>query len=122
VAQRFWSIVNPLVRPLAGFMPWWVLLETTGRRTGRRRLKPFVNGPIDDGVLLLLAVHGDRSAFAHNIAADPRVRVQRRGRWRSGTATLVDLDPEVVRRFSLYGRIGLKTLGEDSRLLQIQLD
>jgi deazaflavin-dependent oxidoreductase (nitroreductase family) len=119
---RFWSIVNPVVKPLAGLMPWWLLLETTGRRSGLPRRTPFANGPIDDGVLQLIAVHGERAAFALNIAADPRVRVQRRGRWLTGTAEIAPLDPTVVRRFSLYGRLGLRSFGEDARLIRIRLD
>jgi deazaflavin-dependent oxidoreductase (nitroreductase family) len=121
-AWRFWSIMNPIVRPLAGTMPWWLLLETTGRKSGLKRVTPFANGPIDDGVLTLISVHGDRAAFALNIAADPRVRVKRRGRWRSGTAEFAPLDPTMVKRFSAYGRLGLRTFGEDARLLRITLD
>lgn len=69
----FWKILNPLTRGLAGFAPWWVLLETVGRRTGKRRLTPFASGPFDGRRLLLIAVHGEHSGFAHNIAAEPHV-------------------------------------------------
>ena len=120
-AWRFWRIMNPIVRPLAGIMPWWLLLETTGRKTGLQRLTPFANGPIDDGVLTLISVHGARAAFALNIAADPRVRVKRRGRWHAGTAEIVPMDDATVRRFSLYGRLGLRSFGEDARLIRIRL-
>jgi deazaflavin-dependent oxidoreductase (nitroreductase family) len=122
IAWRFWSIANPVVRPLAGIMPWWLLLETTGRRSGLPRVTPFANGPIDDGVLPLISVHGARAAFALNIAADPHVRVKRRGKWLDGTAEIVPMDDSVVKRFSFYGRLGLRTFGEDARLLRITLD
>jgi integrase len=45
MARTFWKILNPITRGLAGLAPWWVLLETTGRRTGKRRRTPFANGP-----------------------------------------------------------------------------
>jgi deazaflavin-dependent oxidoreductase (nitroreductase family) len=100
VARLFWKIVNPITRGLAGYMPWWVLLETTGRRTGKRRLTPFANGPFDGRSLSVIAVHGEHSGFAHNIAADPHVRLKRRGRWRSGTASFVEADHDSTTRFS----------------------
>jgi deazaflavin-dependent oxidoreductase (nitroreductase family) len=121
-ALRFWKVANPAARPLAGFMPWWLLLETTGRKSGLKRLTPFANGPIEDGVLHLISVHGARADFARNIAADPRVRVRRRGRWLTGTAEVVDLDPAIVERFGRYARTGLRTFGEDAGLIRIRLD
>jgi len=122
VARRFWKITNPINRPLAGLLPWWVLLETKGRRTGKRRLTPLANGPVEGNVALLIAVHGDSSAFAHNIAADSHVRLKRRGRWRSGTARLLDPDEETLSRFSRYARLGYRTLGEDPKIVRIDLD
>ena len=59
---RFWRAVNPLARPLAGIAPWWVLLETTGRRSGKRRHTPLARGPMDGGAMWLIAVHGRHSA------------------------------------------------------------
>jgi hypothetical protein len=36
IARAFWRVVNPIaLRFGAGRAPWWVILETTGRRTGR---------------------------------------------------------------------------------------
>jgi len=121
VARWYWRIVNPLNRQLAGLLPWWVLLETTGRRTGKRRRTPLANGPSDGKVVLLIAVHGARSSFAHNIAADPHVRVKRRGRWYSGTASLLEPDDVTLRRFSLYARLGHRLLGEDPKIVRIDL-
>ena len=120
IAWRFWSIVNPLVRPLAGIMPWWLLLETTGHKSGLKRVTPFANGPIDDGVLQLISVHGARAAFALNIAADPRVRVKRRGRWLTGTAEIVPMDESVVRRFSAYGKLGVANRAELAAIFELR--
>ena len=121
-ARVFWKVTNPLNRPLAGYLPWWVLLETTGRRSGKRRLTPLANGPFDGNAILIIAVHGAHSSFAHNIAADPRVRLKRRGRWRSGTARLVDPDDTTIARFSRYARLGYRTLGDDPKILRIDFD
>ena len=122
VAMFFWRVFNPLARPLAGIAPWWVALETRGRRSGRRRRVPLAAGPRDGNTVWLIAVHGDHSSFARNIVADPRVRLKVRGRWRGGTATLVPMDPSVVDRFSRYARSGPRTLGIDPRLVRIELD
>jgi deazaflavin-dependent oxidoreductase (nitroreductase family) len=118
----FWKLTNPLNRPLAGLLPWWVLLETKGRRSGRRRSTPLANGPIDGQAILLIAVHGAHSSFAHNITADPHVRLKRRGRWRSGTARLLDPDDATLRRFSGYARLGYRTLGDDPKIVRIDFD
>ena len=122
VARLFWKIVNPITRGFAGYMPWWVLLETTGRRTGKRRLTPFANGPFDGRSVSVIAVHGEHSGFAHNVAADPHVRLKRRGRWRSGTASFVEADHDITARFSLYARSGLRALAEDPMILRIDFD
>lgn len=122
-AKAWWRIVNPLTIPFAGLAPWWVLLETTGRRTGRLRRVPLARGPVDGRMVWLVAVHGAHAGFAHNIAARPEVRVKMRGRWRSGTASLHPFDPEMIRsRFNLYARLGPLTLGFDPALVRVDLD
>jgi deazaflavin-dependent oxidoreductase (nitroreductase family) len=121
-ARVFWKILNPLTRGLAGFAPWWVLLETTGRRTGKRRRTPFANGPFDGRQVMLIAVHGEHSGFAHNIAADPRVRVKRRGRWQNGTASFQAIDEADLSRFGRYARSGLRTFAADPMVLQIDFE
>jgi deazaflavin-dependent oxidoreductase (nitroreductase family) len=118
----FWRIVNPGIRALADISPWWVVLETTGRRSGEPRQVPLAKGPIDASVAWLIAVHGEHSSFAHNISANPRVRLKVNGRWRSGTAGLAPYDPATVARFNAYGRIGPKKLGIEPKLLRIDLD
>ena len=120
-ARKLWKILNPITRPMAGYVPWWVLLETTGRRSGKRRLTPFANGPMRDGALLLIAVHGESSGFAHNIRASSAVRIKRRGRWLTGSAELVEVTPELVEGFSSYARSGLRAFGDHPRILRVQL-
>ena len=83
---------------------------------------PLARGPLDGNTTWLISVHGERAAFARNIAADPRVRLRLRGRWREGTATVIDQDPAVLERFSTYARMGPRTLGIDPKLVRIELD
>jgi len=120
-AYLFWRLFNPVARPFAGYVPWWVVLETTGRRSGQPRRTPLARGPIDGSTAWLISVHGERAFFARNIAADSRVRLKFRGRWRAGNAELPPMDPEIVTRFNLYARTGPRTLGIEPRLVRIEL-
>ena len=117
----FWRVVNPIARPLAGYAPWWVLLETTGRKSGARRQVPLARGPVDGDTAWLIAVHGMHSDLARNIAQTPRVRLRRRGRWRAGTAELLPVDEAMLPRFSAYARSAL-AIGIDPMMIRIALD
>ena len=116
-----WRIVNPPTRPFAGLAPWWVLLETTGRRTGKRRTTPLARGPLDGNELWLAAVHGRRSAWVRNLEAKPDVRIKLSGRWHHARATVHDYEEAIARRFNLYARGGPRTLGIDPALVRIEL-
>jgi deazaflavin-dependent oxidoreductase (nitroreductase family) len=121
-ALFFWRLFNPLARALAGIAPWWVVLETTGRRSGQPRQVPLARGPVDDDVAWLICVHGEHASFARNIAASPRVRLRIAGHWRSGTASLEPLDPAILERFGSYARLGPKSFGIDPRLVRVRLE
>ena len=73
-----------------------VLLETTGRRTGKPRRMPVVNGIIDD-TLWIVAEHGRHARYVQNLLADPHVRVKRGRHWRDGTATVLGDDDPIAR-------------------------
>lgn len=118
----FWRLANPLARRLAGILPFWVLLETRGRRSGLPRQTPLAKGPIDGDVAWLICVHGRHSSFAKNIEADPRVRLKANRRWRHGTASLQPYDPQIAARFNLYARSGPVSLGIDPLLVRVDLD
>lgn len=117
----FWRIVNPLARSLVGLAPWWVILETKGRRSGRTRRTPLARGPIDGQIMWLIAVHGEHASFVRNIGSDPHVRLKVGRRWHQGTASISEFDSEVVRRFSRYAQLGPRTLGIEPKLLRIAL-
>lgn len=116
----FWRVVNPVNRPLAGLAPWWVLLETTGNRTGVTRRTPLAAGPVEDGAMLVIAVHGRRSAWVRNLEAQPAVRVKHRRTWRSAAASVEELHPDVVRRFNRYARSGPALAGIDPVLVRLR--
>jgi deazaflavin-dependent oxidoreductase (nitroreductase family) len=119
VLRAFWRVVNPLARPLAGFAPWWVLVETTGNRTGRLRRTPLAAGPVVGGAMLIIAVHGRHSGWVRNLEATPAVRVRHRGRWRAATASIGGLSPDEVRLFNRYARMGPRFAGIDPLLVRL---
>jgi len=89
-SMRFW--VQQGVAPRC-----YVLLETTGRRTGMRRQTP-VAGSLDGDTYWFVAEHGAAAAYVKNLVAHARVRVLIRRRWRSGTATCLPDDDALARR------------------------
>ena len=113
---------NLVMAPLAGWVPWFALLETRGRASGRLRRTPIGDGLRDD-VFWIIADHGLRSDYVRNIGHDPRVRVRTHGRWRTGVATLLPDDDPRARQRSL--RLGLNALMVrlvGTRLLTVRID
>jgi deazaflavin-dependent oxidoreductase (nitroreductase family) len=119
--MTFWRLVNPLAVRLAGVLPWWVVLETTGRRTKQPRRVPLARGPVCGSTAWLIAVHGRHAGFAHNIAAEPSVRLRMGGRWYAGHASVLPLDDAILRCFNRYARSGPQLVGVDPALLRIEL-
>lgn len=118
VVLLFWRIVNPLTRPLAGFAPWWVLVETQGRRTGKTRRTPLAAGPRQADGMVVIAVHGRSSGWVLNAEANPDVRIRHNGRWRQTRAEILPWDPELVRTFNFYARSGPKVTAKDPVLVR----
>ena len=96
------SVINPLDRlafTLRVPPPGDALLETRGRRTGRRRVTPVCDGTEGD-TFWIIAQHGRSTDYVRNIEADPHVRVKgslARTGWRTGTAHVLDDDDAVER-------------------------
>jgi deazaflavin-dependent oxidoreductase (nitroreductase family) len=90
LAPRRWVIAYQrvfmaLYRPLAGVVPGWAVVETSGRRTGRPRQTP-VGGRLCGDTFWLVVGDRSRSQYVKNIEANPTVRVRAHGRWHTGTA------------------------------------
>ena len=99
-----------------------MLLETTGRRTGRAQTTPLARGPRDGNVIWLASVHGRHAHWVRNIEARPEVRIKLSGRWHHGHATVHDYDEPAARRFNAYARSGPTALGIDPALVRVELD
>lgn len=102
------SVINPLDRLAFALRlppPGDALLETTGRRTGRRRVTPVCDC-LEGDTFWVVAQRGRDAEYVSNIEADPRVRVKgslSRGGWRSGTAHILDED-DAEKRLRILGR------------------
>lgn len=102
-------LVNPQMRLALrlGLAPGnFALLETTGRRTGTLRQTPVGNG-LDGDTFWLVAEHGRRCGYVHNLTANPRVRVRVHGVWRTGTAHLLPDDDGLARRRRIVAMHGM---------------
>lgn len=97
--------MNPVVAALdrVGIRSSLVVdLETTGRKSGEPRRVPLT-GRADETGVWVISQHGRRAGWAHNISADPRVRVRINNQWRGGTATFVPEDDVRARARSFGG-------------------
>ena len=120
-------LLNPPVRALAarGLAPGVALLETTGRRSGEPRRTPVSNGfERATNTFWIVAEMGRKAAYVRNIEADPRVRVRVRGRWRGGTAQLLDGDDARARLHSIsrLNAAGVRALGCELLVVRVDLD
>jgi deazaflavin-dependent oxidoreductase (nitroreductase family) len=96
VEAQFFRLLNQLVEPRvrAGwasprFVPGGlIVLETKGRRTGRRQRVPLAAIRVD-GHVLVSTFRGGRSQWVRNAAADPQVRYWLRGRAHKARAHVI---------------------------------
>jgi deazaflavin-dependent oxidoreductase (nitroreductase family) len=119
-------IVNPAVRWLAsrGLAGGSVaLLETTGRKSGQKRVTPVGNG-LRGKEFWIVTEHGWSSAYVKNIQADPHVRVKVGRRWFSGTAVILpDDDPyERMRRLKRANDAAVRLMGTEHLVIRVDLD
>lgn len=134
-------VVNPVMIALITHglgPPTYAVLETTGRKTGRKRLVPVASG-LDGDAFWLISARGEKGSYVHNIRANPRVRVIARParlrdglrtRSRTGTAHPVPGD-DAHARHRLLGRgrplyrldgILLRRLADGGDMLTIRID
>ncbi|MDQ3763111.1 MAG: nitroreductase family deazaflavin-dependent oxidoreductase [Actinomycetota bacterium] len=120
-------VANPIVKAAVALRlapQSYAILETTGRKSGQPRRTP-VGHRLDGNMLWLVAEHGRRANYVRNIEANPRVRVNVRGKWRSGTAhTLAHDDPrERLQKIGLrFNGAVVRIMGTDLLTVRIDLD
>ena len=119
-------LVNPVVRRLAqrGLVGGSVaLLETTGRKSGEKRVTPVGKGLRGD-VFWIVTEHGWASSYVKNIQADPHVRVKVGRRWRSGTAHILP-DDDPYERMRTLGRrandTAVRLVGTEHLVIRVDL-
>jgi deazaflavin-dependent oxidoreductase (nitroreductase family) len=119
IFQRY--LLNPVTRPLFGYLPGMVLLETKGRRSGRPRRTP-VGGRLEGDTLWIVAEHGRRANYVRNIEADAAVRARIRGRWRTGRASVLPSDDPRKRLRLTPNDLMVRLVGTDLLTVRIDLD
>ncbi len=126
IGQAVGRFVNPVVRKAidVGIAPGYALLETVGRKSGEPRRTPVGNG-LDGDTFWIVAEHGYHAAYVRNLQAQPRVRVKVRGRWRSGTATVLPDDEPRTRQRMIGRKLNgamVRLMGSELLTIRIDLD
>jgi deazaflavin-dependent oxidoreductase (nitroreductase family) len=120
-------LLNPLVRAAARAglpLPGYVLLETTGRRSGQPRQVPVGKARQGD-TLWVVAEHGLRAGYVKNIQADSRVRVRIGRHWRTGTAQVLSDDDWRERQRRIPNRFNsavVRAMGTEQVTVRVDLD
>jgi deazaflavin-dependent oxidoreductase (nitroreductase family) len=113
-AEPWTAVLHPFARSLRGPQqalvaalrggfersPHWVLLTTTGRKSGRPREVLLPCARMRDGVVVV-STYGRRSHWLRNLEADPHVRFSARGGAKEGVAEVVD---DLARKRELVAR------------------
>jgi deazaflavin-dependent oxidoreductase (nitroreductase family) len=94
--QRY--LLNPPVKAATwlGLAPGYVLVETTGRRSGKRR-RNVVGMHVEGDTGWVVAEQGRHAGYVANLMANPEVRVRHRGRWRPARAEVLEADDPQAR-------------------------
>ncbi|HEX2042117.1 MAG TPA: nitroreductase/quinone reductase family protein [Acidimicrobiales bacterium] len=102
--QRY--ALNPAVKlaAWAGVLPGYVVIETKGRRTGKRR-RNVVGMHLEGSTGWVVAEHGRHAGYVRNLDADPDVRIRIRRRWHGARAYVDDRD-DAQARLDAFGRPG----------------
>ncbi len=121
------KLLNPVVRAAARAglpLPGYVLLETTGRRSGEPRQVP-VGKALEGETLWIVAEHGLRAGYVRNIQANPRVRVRSGRRWRAGTAQVLEDDDWRERQRRIPNKLNsavVRAMGTEPVTVRVDLD
>lgn len=118
-----WFLRAPelIFRLRLGFLvPAWVMLVTTGRRTGLRRAVVLDVARRERDGLWVIAGDGLRARWVRNLIAEPRVEIWHRAtRWNGraavGGVDAGDLAVEIYRARPTYARLIYRLVGERVR-------
>ena len=102
-------VVSPASSPSLQATNAPVLMAATARTAGDNFLRCVILAPLtgraDDAGVWVISKHGRRAGWAHNVAANPKVRVRVNNEWRTGTATF-EPDDDVRARARSFGGAG----------------
>ena len=79
VARTSRRTLNPLIRPVAGWLPPLAVVLNRGRVSGRSYRTPVLAFRSDDGVLIVL-FYGANTDWVRNVLAEGGCELRRRGR------------------------------------------
>ena len=116
------TVQRHVVNPVGRRMPV-TMLETTGRKSGQKRLTA-VGGAVIDNQFWMVSEHGEHAHYVLNILANPAVRVRINGHWRSGTAHLLPDDDARARLKTLpqANSAVVRLMGTDLLTIRVDLD
>ena len=102
------------------FVPFLVMIETTGRRTGKPRRVVLDVARCEPNGLWVMAGDGHAARWVKNLLTDPHCRVWHRGRRFAARATIGgadagDLSVEMYRDRPFYTRLIYLAIGERVR-------
>jgi deazaflavin-dependent oxidoreductase (nitroreductase family) len=122
VVQRY--LVNPPAKAAVwtGLVPGFVIVETVGRTSGRRRHN-VVGMHFEGNIGWVIAEFGRHAGYVLNLEAKPYARVRVKGHWRSARARILDDDDPQARLDAFHRRsheAAVRKFGTD--LLTIQFD
>ena len=121
--QRY--LLNPPMKVATwlGLFPGHVLIETKGRRSGKRR-RNVVGLDVDGNVGWIVAEQGRHAGYMHNIDADPHVRVRIGRHWRDARAEIRDDDDPEARLDAFAQRshqAAVRRFGTDLTSVRVEL-
>jgi deazaflavin-dependent oxidoreductase (nitroreductase family) len=105
-------VLNPLVRRVAGRLPWFAIVANTGRTSGRQYRTPVNAFRTPDGFVIALT-YGPDTDWLRNVLAAGGATLEHRGHQIPVTEPRLVHGAEVRRRVPLLVRLALRILKVD---------
>jgi deazaflavin-dependent oxidoreductase (nitroreductase family) len=123
VKRRVVDALHRIANPIARRLPSQVVLETTGRVSGRPRRTP-ISGRLVGDAFWFVSMNGETANYVRNIKADNQVRIRIHGRWRTGRANVLPEDDAAARnaQLSWVNRTANRMLGTELLTIRVDLD